>query len=312
MLTDQSDVVIKCINGKFALPLVFAACRARQRPFILWTGSWSVLDSIANRLVERFNLYVCRRADAVVTYGDHVTRYLIERGVSPVNIFTSKHAVSNSLYSRPVTPEEIESLRSRLAVPRGARIVLYVGRLVAQKGLNYLIQGFAEAGKSRNTCLVIVGTGPERQACEELARTLGVIERVRFPGYVSPQDTVAYYAAAYAFVLSSITWHGWKETWGLVINEAFNQGVPVVSTDAVGAAAGGLVLDGENGIVVPERNSEAIAVALGRLLDDPELRHRLSVNARSRIAMWDQPDMVRAFSGAIEYVVRKRLNGQVG
>jgi glycosyltransferase involved in cell wall biosynthesis len=97
-----------------------------------------------------------------------------------------------------------------------------------------------------------------------------------------------------------------------VINEAFNQGVPVVSTDAVGAAAGGLVLDGENGIVVPERNSEAIAVALGRLLDDPELRHRLSVNARSRIAMWDQPDMVRAFSGAIEYVVRKRLNGQVG
>ena len=60
------------------------------------------------------------------------------------------------------------------------------------------------------------------------------------------------------YVLPSITTRLFKEPWGLVVNEAFNQGVPVIATDAVGAAAGGLVENGVNGFVVPEGNSRAI------------------------------------------------------
>lgn len=306
---DDSDVIIKCINGKFALPVVFLACRARRRPLIIWTGDWSVVDSPINRVFARFNYFVSCHADAVVTYGRHVTRYLIEHGVDPHKIFTSKHAVTNSLYSRAVTAEEIGSLRKCLALPADARIILSIGRLVPVKGLRYLIRGFAEASGGRNVYLVLVGTGPERRSCENLVRELGIGDRVRFPGYIPPPETITYYAASYAFVLSSITWHGWKETWGLVINEAFNQGVPVVATDAVGAAAGGLVIDGENGFVVPERNSTAIGLALGQLLDNPELRGRLSANARSCIATWGQEQMADAFSEAIEYVNQK---GRVG
>jgi glycosyltransferase involved in cell wall biosynthesis len=88
----------------------------------------------------------------------------------------------------------------------------------------------------------------------------------------------------------------------LVVNEAFNQGVPVIATDAVGAAAGGLVQDGINGFVVPERDSVALAKALRRILDDPDLRERFSQNARQIIAAWDNERMVLGFRQAIEYV----------
>ena len=87
----------------------------------------------------------------------------------------------------------------------------------------------------------------------------------------------------------------------MVVNEAFNQGVPVIATDAVGAAAGGLVQDGVNGFIVPERDSMALAQALQCILDDPDLRERLSQNARQIIAGWDNERMVMGFRQAIDF-----------
>jgi glycosyltransferase involved in cell wall biosynthesis len=114
---------------------------------------------------------------------------------------------------------------------------------------------------------------------------------------------VPYYALAYVFVLPSITLPAGKELWGLVINEAFNQGVPVIATDAVGAAAGGLLQDGINGFVVPEGNSQALKHALQLILQDTEVRERLSANAKQTISKWDNENMVMGFRRAVEYVL---------
>jgi glycosyltransferase involved in cell wall biosynthesis len=97
-----------------------------------------------------------------------------------------------------------------------------------------------------------------------------------------------------------------KELWGLTVNEAFNQGVPVVTTEAVGAAAGGLVQDGLTGRIVPERNSAALARVLDELLNDEAQRNRLSSEARRRVKMWSNEAMVEAFCAAIEYARRPR------
>jgi len=83
--------------------------------------------------------------------------------------------------------------------------------------------------------------------------------------------------------------------------------VPVIATDAVGASAGGLVQDGVNGFVVPERDSVALAQALRRILDDPDLRERFSQNARQIIATWDNERMVLGFREAVEYVTQGGL-----
>ncbi len=91
----------------------------------------------------------------------------------------------------------------------------------------------------------------------------------------------------------------------MVVNEAFNQGVPVIATEAVGAAAGGLVRNGETGFVVPEQNSQALQAALQRLLDDPALYQRLSLQARAAMEQWDNEHMILGFRQAIAYVTQQ-------
>jgi glycosyltransferase involved in cell wall biosynthesis len=89
----------------------------------------------------------------------------------------------------------------------------------------------------------------------------------------------------------------------LVTNEAMNQGLPVSATDAVGAAAGGLVQSGVNGFVVPERDTAALSQAMERILSDDKLGQEMCQNARRIIAGWDNERMVRGFKEAIEYAL---------
>ncbi|MBC7227790.1 MAG: glycosyltransferase family 4 protein [Thermoflexales bacterium] len=297
------DVYIKCINGRFALPMTYLIARLKRRPFILWTGIWMRLQTPFHRLAWPLTCHIYRHADAIVVYGEHVKRYLVSEGVPAERIFVAAHAVDNAAYNRPVTEEEKASLREQLGIAPGKKVVLYLGRLVEEKGLPHLVEAFASLQRD-DAMLVIVGTGPEKECLERLVSERGITDRVRFTGYVLPEKTMPHYAIAWVYVFPSITTPYFKEPWGLVVNEAFNQGVPVIATDAVGAAAGGLVQDGVNGFVVPERNSAVLTRALQRILDDADLRERLSQNARKIIAGWDNERMVLGFRQAIEYVIR--------
>ena len=91
-----------------------------------------------------------------------------------------------------------------------------------------------------------------------------------------------------------------------------NQGVPVVATDAVGAAAGGLVQSGVNGFIVPERDSEALAKAMRRILVDENLRNEMSHNARQIVSRWNNQQMVKGFEEAIAYALRRRGRWRAG
>jgi glycosyltransferase involved in cell wall biosynthesis len=295
------DVYVKCINGRFALPATYFIAKLRRKPFILWTGIWMTLDTRFHRLVFPLTLWIYRHADAIVAYGEHVKRYLTSLNIAPEKIFVAAHAMDNSMYNRVVAQDEKATLRARLNVPND-KIVMYLGRVEEVKGLDYLLKAFA-CLDADNTTMVIVGDGSLKERLIGLAREFGIAEKTRFAGYASPEQALNYYAIADLFVLPSVTTPTGKETWGLVVNEAMNQGVPVVATDAVGAAAGGLVQSGVNGFIVPERDSNALADAIGRILNDDALREEMSQNARRIVAEWDNERMVTGFQHAIEYAV---------
>jgi glycosyltransferase involved in cell wall biosynthesis len=99
-----------------------------------------------------------------------------------------------------------------------------------------------------------------------------------------------------------------KEPWGLVCNEAMHAGLPVVATDAVGAAVGGLIRDGESGMVVPERDSSALAGALGRLVADRDYAARMGDAARADAAAFNYDRMASAFLAAAEHAIVARRN----
>jgi len=295
------DVFIKCIAGRFALPLTFCIARLRRRPIILWTGLWMTLQTPFHRLIFPCTRFIYRHVDAIVVYGEHVKRYLIAQGVEAERVFVAAHAVDNAMYSQPVPEDAIKSLRTKLSLTPGDRVILYLGRLEESKGLTYLVRGFAEL-ENKDARLVIVGEGSQRVLLQRQINELDLTDRVRFLGHVPPEETLPYYAFADVLVLPSVSTPQGMEPWGLVVNEAMNQGVPVIATDVVGAAAGGLVQDGINGFVVPERDSSAIADALGKIIENPDLRDEMSRQARRIIAGWDNENMVLGFRRAIEFV----------
>lgn len=296
------DVYIKSINGRFALPVTYLVARLRGKPFILWTGVWARLDTPVHRLVFPLTRYIYRHADTVVVYGEHVKRYLMTEGVAEHKIVVAPHAIDNDAYARAVPPAETDALRRSLNIDPDAKVVLFIGRFEEHKGLDVLVDAFASLDR-HDAVLVLAGAGSQRPAIERLARERGVADRVRFPGYVPPPETVAYYALAWVYVLPSVTTPVFKEPWGLVVNEAFNQGVPVIASDSVGAAAGGLIQHGVNGFIVPEGDRASLARAIATVLDDPQLRQAMSANARRIIAGWDNEEMVRGFRHAIDSVL---------
>ena len=155
--------------------------------------------------------------------------------------------------------------------------VVFSGRLDREKGYRALIEAWRLADLEKGgAALVLVGPGPER------ARA-GATRTVRFVGRASPVEVRNFYGGADVVVVPSIPTRTFREPWGLVVNEAMNQGLPVIATDAVGAAAGQLVRHERNGLIVPAGDAGALAQAIRRLHDDSNLRARLGAQGREDV-----------------------------
>ncbi len=157
----------------------------------------------------------------------------------------------------------------------GTRL-LFVGALRYYKGLQYLLQALTALPDARVT---VIGRGPMEREWKELARTLGVAERVQFVGEVANPGLPPYYASCEVFVLPSCER---SEAFGLVQLEAMAAGKPVVSTE-LGTGTSYVNVNGATGLVVPARDPGALAAALGKLLDDSELRRCMGAAGRERV-----------------------------
>ncbi len=155
----------------------------------------------------------------------------------------------------------------------GSRVVMTAGRLVYYKGFDYLIRAMSRV----NATLIIVGDGPNYSTLEQLAWDVGVRSRVIFVGRV--EDVRPYYHAADIFVLPSVAR---SEAFGIVQLEAMACRKPVINTN-LPTAVPGVSLDGVTGFTVPPADSNALATALNRLLDDRALRFAFADAARRRV-----------------------------
>lgn len=303
--TNSYDIYIKCITGRFALPLTYIIARLKKKPFILWTGIWNRIQTPSHKLFFFLTRYFYTHADAVVVYGNHVKRFLIDLGVEEEHIFLAPQAVDNEAYTKEITTEEKGLLLDKFNIPKNKKVVLFLGRLVEIKALPLLVEAYSRMDNLSDTVLVLAGTGPEEEKIKILVKDLKLEEYVRFTGYIPTSETVPYYSMAWVSVLNSMSTAKEKETWGNTINESFNQGVPVITTNAVGAAVDGFVQNEVNGIVIPERNVPALTAALDRIVIDVDLRKKLSNNAKDAVKYQDYERMGSGFLQAINYVSSK-------
>jgi glycosyltransferase involved in cell wall biosynthesis len=285
--------VVCSTGGRVALPAAWRGARRGGLPLILWSSLWAHPRTPAHTLsfLALHRLY--RSADAVVTYGPHVSAYVRARGARNVHI--APQSVDNEFWSAPAlgapaTPEWPSEAQT---------IFLFAGRPVREKGFRVLIQAWRASGlKVPTAALVLVGVGsspPWIPAGGAVGSDAGIV----CLDPVQASELRNFYGAADVLVVPSIPTPTFREPWGLVVNEAMNQHLPVIASDAVGAAAGGLVRDGHNGLVVAAGDSAALAGALRRLAAEQPLRARMGQAAAEDVRAFSHDAWAGGFAEAL-------------
>jgi len=183
--------------------------------------------------------------------------------------------------------------------------ILFVGRLEKRKGLRYLLEAY---GKLKwdlpNIRLIVVGPGnPDKESYRVMSSQN--LQDVEFVGLVSYDDLPRYYASADIFCSPATG----AESFGIVLLEAMSAGKPVVASDIEGFR--GVMTHGEQGLLVPKKDSNALAEALGMLARDPELRRKLGGNG-NRLAEEYRWEVVAGRVEAYYNTCLKAANGSTG
>jgi glycosyltransferase involved in cell wall biosynthesis len=183
------------------------------------------------------------------------------------------HSIPLPVITAPMTsPADVADIEEQYG-----DFVLFVGRLVYYKGLEYLIEAM---GQLPGIQLVVVGRGPMEKKYKALAQKLGQRERIHFLGRVDDKQLKAFHIASRCFALPSIFR---SEAFGMVLGEAMSYGTPVISTE-LGTGTSYINRDGETGFVVPPADPGALAEKISLLCRDRQLRSALGENARKRVA----------------------------
>ena len=184
---------------------------------------------------------------------------------------------------RPLSTQERDAAREHFGLPVDAELIVGLSRLVPRKGFDTAIRAAARLRRTRpDLLLVIAGSGRDSERLQRLAAELDA--PVRFLGRVPNDDLPLLYGCADIFtMLCRNRWGGLEqEGFGIVFVEAASCGVPQVAGDSGGAAEA--VADGETGIVIADpEDTQAVADAFARLLDDDELRRRMGQRSRERV-----------------------------
>ena len=293
------DVLIKCLNGRVELATSYGIAKARHKPFIFWAMIWWQPVSFLGWLSQPPLRAVYHGADAILTDGDQISRFVAGHGVDPAKLFSAEFSVDNDWFMRPVDGVESKALRASLGAA-DRPLILAVSRLAPEKGLDGLVRAAAKL-RDLHPVVAVVGTGPLGGQLAAQARAAGV--DLRLLGGLPSSRMPLLHAAADVYTMPSVTTPWVREPWGLGVNEAHCQSTPVVVSDAVGAAAGGLVVHNETGLVVPERDHEKLAAALRRVLSDRAFAEGLAAAGHRRVRSTNFDAMVESFKAAIDFAV---------
>ncbi|MEA2384574.1 MAG: hypothetical protein QOH72_4545 [Solirubrobacteraceae bacterium] len=272
--------VVAGTAGRTALPAAWLGARRARVPFVLWSALWAPLRTPAHLAARPLMAAIYRDADAVVAYGPHVAAFARRSGARRVEI--APQAVDNAFWAAPAQ-----------APQRPAPFTaLFVGRAEREKGAPEVLMAWRLAGlPPPDAALVLAGPGHDVAAAG--------VPGVQVAGALSPGKLRNFYAGADVVAIPSVPSPRFVEPWGLVANEAMNQHCAVIATDAVGAAAGGLVRHERTGLVVKAGDTAALGAAIRRLHDDPALRERLAGAGSAAVKAYSYEAWADGFAAAL-------------
>lgn len=262
-------------------PDAFGAMRAASRLGIPWVAGargsdLRVRDAVSRMLTGQ----VVRRARRLLVVSEDLRRVAIERyGAAPDRTITIPNGCNAAIFH----PASRSEARRQLGIDEGAKLIVYVGRLVAEKGLRELLEATAMLSQAHPRVeLALIGDGPLRDELDQSARRIAGVP-VHLPGAMDASMVARWMAASDLVTLPS-----YSEGHPNVLVEALASGRPVVATHVGGIPE---VVDASCGVLVAPRDVHALSVALGQVMD----------------RRWDPDALARRFSRDWSGVARETL-----
>lgn len=254
-------------HNNVSMRLIWPALVSGARCYVTtqtWLSGALGRETLASRL-KRFFLKCCRNIAISQAIADHIGTASVVLG----------------------NPYKSEAFQVDENIPRELKLV-FVGRLVSDKGLMLLLKALGLLKTRRLTpSLTVVGSGPERAACEEFVNTSGLGEQVRFLGALSGRPLRDVFNAHKILVVPSL----WAEPFGVVALEGIACGCVVLGTQDGGLREA----IGPCGMVCENNNVDALAESLERLLAKPELRAELRARAEGHLANFTAPHVAARY-----------------
>jgi glycosyltransferase involved in cell wall biosynthesis len=265
---DDYDINLIHSHGYKTDAYGYLAARNAGVPIVATSHLWT-RRTTSLRLYAYIDQLILRRFNHVVAVSDEIATEIRAAGVSPDKVSVIDNGVDLEAFQNP-------SLKARAEFGEsGMRIVGGVGRLVDQKGFDYLLRAVPRIlERFPNTKFLIVGEGTERAKLEALASELNISRQVQFLGVRSDMPSI--YASFDVFILPSV-----NEGMPIALIEAMASAKPVVATRV--AAVPKIVVHGQTGLLIEPRNPEALSKAICMLLENSALCERLSKAALARI-----------------------------
>ena len=273
--SDYVNALVALELGRLhGLPVVY---EVRGFPEVLqgrWAGSRASFEKAQWRRVIEAECWL--RADRVVTLAEVMKRHIVSHGVEPDRVVVVPNAVDAEAF-KPVAPDP--GLRTRLGIREGELVLGYVSTLSPYEGVGILVGAVARlAAHGHRVQALIVGDGKERVHLGQLAKRLGVGDRVVLPGRVSHAEVASHLALMDVFVVPRTAEVTCQLVTPLKPFEAMAAGRAVVVSRT--EALGEIVAEGSTGLTFTPEDAEDLARVIEGLIADPERRLALGRQAR--------------------------------
>ncbi|KHO53807.1 MAG: hypothetical protein QT05_C0001G0029 [archaeon GW2011_AR13] len=239
-------------------------------------------------MYKNYREKIYRKFDSFTSYCDATTNHLISKDMLQHKIFTGIQNYPESLLPKPTWKTKPKEFKDK-------NVIFHIGYLNERKGVNYLIESFNKLDR-KDAVLLIAGTGDQEEKLKELAKDNS---NIKFLGYMDGIDKANHYSIADFFVFPTL-----YDVWGHVVTEALYYGSPVICTDK--AEAKELIEEGKTGFIIPDKDSDALAEAMKKLLDNPKLLTQMKENVKKipKSKIVDIQTTVKTFEDAINYALK--------
>ncbi len=245
-----------------------------------------------NPKIDKKVKFTLRNADGITAISNSIREEIIKAGGEEKGIYDIPCGVDTQKFNKPT-----KDLRQMLDLLPGTKLILSVGRYGPRKGFSELLKALPEVlSEYPQTKCIIVGEGTENLIT--LARELGVEDALILAGSISTEELISIYLGADIFVFPSLI-----EGFGLVTVEAMAAGLPIIVTDIPGSRD--IIKSGINGLIVPPSDPEALAAKIIELLENDNLRHTISQNAKLEAKEYDWELIAKKYAGVYQDILKR-------